>query len=142
MKNLNKCSFIGRLGKNPEMRYLPDGTATVAFSIACGDDYKKQSGEKVERTEWINLAAFGKLAELIGKYLVKGSKIYAEGKYTTRKWNSDGIDRYMTEIRLESIEMLDSKPSENSGHQTPGQSQGNEPTTRDNFDDFDDGIPF
>ena len=103
--DLNNCSFIGRLGKDPEIRYIPDGSAVANFSIACGWKTKTKEG-----TEWINIVAFGKLAEIIGQYLNKGSKIYISGGMRTRKWqDNSGADRYRTEIVAKDMIMLDSK---------------------------------
>jgi single-strand DNA-binding protein len=78
-RDLNKWLGIGRLGKDPEIRYLPDGKACANFSIACSDSYKDKSGNKVEKTEWVSISAFGPLAEVIGNYLRKGSKVFIEG---------------------------------------------------------------
>ena len=75
-KDLNSCNFIGRLGRDPEVKYANSGAAIVNFSIACGDDYKDKSGQKVEQTNWINVVAFGKLAEIIGQWVKKGSQVY------------------------------------------------------------------
>ena len=97
-KDLNLCQFIGRLGKDPEVRYTPDGKAVANFSIACSDDYKAKSGEKIEQTNWIKIVAWGRLAEICGEYLKKGSQVYIAGKQVTRKWqDKDGNDRYSTE---------------------------------------------
>jgi single-strand DNA-binding protein len=124
-KDVNKCIFIGRLGKDPEIKYDKSGKAMAIFSIACGDDYKDKSGAKVEQTEWINMVAFDKLAEIIGEYVKKGSRIYAEGQYKTRKFTGeDGVERYATSIRLENMQMLDSKPADGQ------QSQQSQPRTR------------
>jgi len=138
-KDLNKWMGIGRLGKDPEIRYTQSGKACASFSIACGDDYKdKQTGQIVEKTEWVNISAFGRLAEIIGDYLKKGSKVYIEGKFTTRKWqDQSGQDRYTTEIVASEMQMLDSRDSGNgqqnnqgyapqaqpAGHQAPPQGQ-------------------
>jgi single-strand DNA-binding protein len=110
-KDLNKWMGIGRLGKNPEVRYTANGTACASLSIACGDDYKdKNTGQKVDKTEWVNICAFGRLAEIIGEYVKKGSKIYIEGKFTTRKWqDQNGQDRYTAEIVASEMQMLDSR---------------------------------
>ena len=118
-KDLNKWMGIGRTGKDPEIRYTKSGTTCASFSMACGDDYKdKNTGEKVEKTEWINISAFGGLADIIGKYVRKGAKIYIEGKYTTRKWqDQSGQDRYTTEIIASEMQMLDSRE----GGQAPQQ---------------------
>jgi single-strand DNA-binding protein len=133
-KDLNKWMGIGRTGKDPEIRYTKSGTTCASFSMACGDDYKdKNTGEKVEKTEWINISAFGGLADIIGKYVRKGAKIYIEGKYTTRKWqDQSGQDRYTTEIIASDMQMLDSREGgqapQNQGYQQPQQQapqQGN-----------------
>lgn len=112
-KDLNLCQFIGRLGKDPEMRYTPAGAAVANFSIASSEQWKdKQSGEKQERTEWVRIVAFNRLAEVIGEYLKKGSKIYISGRMQTRKWQDDsGADRYSTEIVANNMQMLDTKGS-------------------------------
>jgi len=140
-RDLNKCFFIGRLGKDPEIRSMPNGTACANFSIACGDDYKAKDGTKVERTEWIPISAFGPLAEIISKYVFKGSKIHIEGKFTTRKWqDKDGKDCYKTEIVASEMQMLDGKQSGDQGQQAPRQKQASPAE----FAEFDDGeqIPF
>lgn len=156
-RDLNRWEGIGRLGNDPETRYLPDGTATVSLSIACGDDYKDSAGNKVERTEWVRLAAFGKLAEIIGQYASKGKQVFAAGKLTTRKWtDKDGRDRYTTEVRLNDFQLLGSA-SDNSGRSNQGSQddQGYTPPPRNqqgaqpsggrpkpSFDDLGDDIPF
>ena len=144
MRNLNKVMVIGRLGKDVESRFMPNGNQVVSFSIACSDDYKTQAGEKVEKTEWIPCVAYGKLAEIAGLYLKKGSKVFIEGKFTTQKWEKDGVTHYSTSINLSNMQMLDSKPQVNN-QQSPGipttQTRYNKPTT-DNFDGFEDDIPF
>jgi single-strand DNA-binding protein len=116
-KDLNSCSFIGRLGKDVEMRYMPSGEAFANFSIAVGEQWKdKQTGEKKEKTEWVNISCFGKLAEICGEYLKKGSKIYANGSMETRKYTgNDGVEKYATGIKLKDMQMLDSVPQQ--GHQ-------------------------
>ncbi len=108
---LNQCNFIGNLGKNPETRQTSSGEACCNFSIAVSQRWKdRQTGEQKEKTEWINLVVFGKLADICAQYLKKGSKIYASGKMQTRKWqDKEGNDRYSVEIVLEQMEMLDSK---------------------------------
>ncbi len=99
-KDLNLCQFIGRIGKDIELKYMPNGDAVANFSIACGDDYKdKQTGQKVEQTNWINVVAFRRLAEILGEYCNKGDQVYISGKQRTRKYQAqDGSDRYSTEI--------------------------------------------
>ena len=119
-RSVNKVQIIGTLGRDPEMRYLPNGNAVVTVSVATDESYQdKQSGQKVERTEWHRLTAFGKLAEIIGQYLKKGSKAYFEGKLRTNEYEKDGIKRYSTEIVVNDMMMLDSKPS-NDGQMTSG----------------------
>lgn len=117
--DLNSCTFIGRLGKDVEMRYLPSGKAVASFSIACGESWKDQQGQKQERTEWVNITAFDKLAEIIGEYLAKGSKVYIQGKMKTEKYtDNNGVEKYSTKIIAQNMQMLDSK------HQDGGQQQG------------------
>jgi single-strand DNA-binding protein len=91
------------------MRFMPDGKAVCNFSIAISEKYKDKSGESKEVTEWVNVALFGKLAEIAGEYLKKGSKVYVEGKMKTEKYSKDGIDRHTTKIIGEKMEMLNSK---------------------------------
>lgn len=123
-KDLNQCNFIGRLGQDPEIKYLPNGNAACNMSIAVGDDYKdKNTGQKVEQTEWVNLSVFGRLADVCGEYLRKGSKVFVSGKMRTRKWqDQNGNDRYTTEIVVNDMQMLDSATS-NQGAQAQRQPQ-------------------
>ena len=106
--DLNRCDFIGRLGKDPEIRYTPNGTAVANFSIAVGEKWKdKNTGEQKEKTEWIRVVAFGKLAEICGEYLEKGKQIYLSGKLQTREWDDkEGNKRYTTEIVANQMQML------------------------------------
>jgi single-strand DNA-binding protein len=123
-KSLNKATLIGSLGKDPEMRAMPNGTAVANFTMATDESYNdKQSGQKVEKTEWHRISAFGKLAEIIGQYLKKGSKVYIEGKLQTREWEKDGIKRYTTEILASDMLMLDSKGANDSTQNRGGQPQ-------------------
>lgn len=111
-KSLNLCQFIGYLGRAPETAYTQSGTAVAKFSVAVADDYKNQQGNKVERTNWVNCVAFQRLAEIIGEFCDKGSRVYVSGKFTVRKWqDQSGADRYTTEIVVGDLQMLDSKPS-------------------------------
>jgi single-strand DNA-binding protein len=140
-KDLNKCQFIGRLGKDPETRYLPNGNACTNITLAVGDDYKdKNTGQKVEQTEWVRITAFGRQAEVLAEYTKKGSKIYVEGKFKTRKWEKDGVMNYSTEINLENMQLLDGKPAQgNPGSASqPAAHKGAAP----DMDSFDDDIPF
>lgn len=121
MSGINKVIIVGRLGKDVEMRYQPNGGAIANLSLATSEKWKdKQTGEQKEKTEWHRVVIFGKLAEVAGEYLRKGSNVYVEGKLKTRKWtNQQGQDQYTTEIVLQGyggiMQMLDSKQ--------PGQTQ-------------------
>lgn len=109
MASLNKVLLIGNLGKDPETRFLPNGNAVCNFSIATTESWKdKQSGQKQEKTEWHNISMYGRLAEIAGQYLKKGSSVYIEGKLQTRKWQDKqtGADRYTTEIIADEMKML------------------------------------
>ena len=136
--DLNLCQFIGRLGKDPEVRYSKDGKAMANFSIACGQSWKdKQTSEKVERTEWIRVTAFGKLAEIIGEYLKKGAHVYISGRMQTRKWkNKEGVDQYTTEIIADTMQMLGGKRD----REETGTAEQAAPVSPQ--PDFDDDIPF
>lgn len=148
-RGVNKVILIGNLGKDPEVRYTPNGMAVANMTIATSESWKdKQSGEQVERTEWHRIVLFTRLAEIAGEYLKKGSKVYIEGRLQTRKWQdkNSGQDRYTTEIVAESLQMLDGKgASGNTGDAAQGQARGEAteaapagPAT----DSFDDDIPF
>lgn len=111
-RGVNKVILIGNLGKDPEVRYFPSGDAVCNVTLATTESWKdKQTGETREATEWHNLVFPGKLAEIAGKYLKKGSRIYVEGSLRTRTWEKDGVKRYTTEIRVAEMQMLDGKPS-------------------------------
>lgn len=111
-RGVNKVILIGNLGKDPEVRYFPSGDAVANATLATTETWKdRQSGESKEATEWHNLVFPGKLGEIAGKYLRKGSKVYVEGSLRTRKWqDKSGQDRYTTEIRVGEMQMLDGKP--------------------------------
>jgi single-strand DNA-binding protein len=111
MPNLNKVQIIGHLGKDPEMRYMPDGRAVANMAVATSESWKdKDTGEKKESTEWHRVVVFGKLAEICGEYLAKGRAVYFEGKLKTRKWqDKEGQDRYTTEIVADQMQMLGGK---------------------------------
>lgn len=110
-RGVNKVILIGNLGKDPEVRYFPSGDAIANATIATTEGWKdKQTGEQKEMTEWHNVVFPGKLGEIAGKYLKKGSKVYVEGSLRTRKWEKDGVTRYTTEIRVQDMQMLDGKP--------------------------------
>lgn len=133
---VNKFIGIGNLGRDPEMRFMPDGKAVCNFSIAISERYKDKSGESKEVTEWVNVAFFGKLAEIAGEYLKKGSKVYIEGKMKTEKYSKDGVDRYTTKIIGDKMEMLSGKME---GESKP---KSKEVAEASGFDNMDDDIPF
>ncbi len=128
MAGVNKVIIVGNLGKDPEVRFMPNGGAVANITVATSDTWKdKQTGEQKEKTEWHRVVMFGKLAEIAGEYLKKGSKVYLEGQLQTRKWtNQQGQDQYTTEIVLQGfngvMQMLDGKSSGQGGFQ--GQQQG------------------
>ena len=131
-RSVNKVQIIGTLGRDPEMKYLPSGSAVVSVSVATDESYNdKNSGQKVEKTEWHRMTAFGKLAEIIGQYLKKGSKAYFEGKLRTNEYEKDGIKRYSTEIVISEMMMLDSQQQGQQPAQQPQQGgfapQGQQP---------------
>ncbi|MCP4597030.1 MAG: single-stranded DNA-binding protein [Neptuniibacter sp.] len=111
MPGINKAVLIGRLGGDPEVRYMQDGTAVTNFNIATSEEWKdKESGEKKEKTEWHRIVAWRRLGEVCGEYLKKGSLVYIEGKIQTRQWeDSDGNKRYTTEINANQMQMLGGK---------------------------------
>jgi single-strand DNA-binding protein len=145
MASLNKAQIIGHLGKDPETRYLPNGDAVCNFSVATSEQWKdKQTGEKKEQTEWHRISAFGKLAEICGQYLKKGSFVYIEGRIQTRKWqDKDGQDRYTTEIKADGMKMLGGKPEGGESSASRAEKPAQAPASGGgNFNDFEDDIPF
>lgn len=107
MAGINKAIIVGNLGRDPEVRYTPDGTAVANFSVATSETWNdKQSGEKKERTEWHRVVAWRRLGEICGEYLHKGSQVYVEGKLQTRSWEQDGVTRYTTEIIATTVQFL------------------------------------
>ena len=157
---VNKVILIGNLGQDPEIRYMPNGKAVANLSIATSESWNDQQGQKQEKTEWHRITAYDKLADIIGEYVKKGSKIYVEGKLQTRKWqDQQGQDKYTTEVIINQMQMLDGKrdggnggsqqaqparpqsapqrPPQQSVPQHPAQPQYNEPPI-----DFDQDIPF
>jgi single-strand DNA-binding protein len=156
-RGVNKVILIGNLGKDPEVRYMPSGSAVTNITIATSESWKdKQSGDKQERTEWHNVVFFNRLAEIAGEYLKKGSKVYIEGSLRTRKWQdkTSGQDRYTTEIVANEMQMLDSRGGAGGGdsyqgggsadYQKQDQSSAKSaaPAMEMAGDDFDDDIPF
>ena len=112
MAGVNKVILIGNLGRDPEVRYTPDGVAVANFTIATSEEWKeKTTGEKRERTEWHRIVAFRRLGEICGEYLTKGRQVYIEGRLRTRSWEKDGITRYTTEIEASAMQMLGRRDS-------------------------------
>lgn len=146
MASVNKVILIGNLGRDPEMRYMPNGDPLASFSIACTENWKDKQGVKQEKTEWVRISIFGKLAEIAGEYLKKGSSVYLEGRLQTREWNDkDGNKRSTTEVVCDRMQMLGGKPSGQAGNMQPAQSKPeSNQSSSDGFDDFDDSgsIPF
>ena len=129
---LNKVMLIGNLGKDPEIRYTSGGDAVATLSLATTERWKDKSGEQKEQTEWHRVTAWGSLAEIMGKYLHKGSKVYIEGKLQTRKWqDKEGNDRYTTEIRADQLKMLDGKEDRQPARFTPVDEQTDGARERD-----------
>lgn len=149
MASLNRVTLIGNLGADPDVRYLPDGTAVANASLATTDRWKdKASGEAREATEWHRLSFYGRLAEIVGQYLKKGSSIYVEGSLRTRKWqDKQGQDRYTTEIRIDQMQMLGSPQGQRQSAPAPSQQrpaahQAAQPGGATGPEGFDDDIPF
>ena len=147
---LNMAQIIGHLGRDPDVRYTPEGTAIANLAVATNQTWKDKSGEKQERTEWHRVVLFGKVAEIAGEYLKKGSLVYLQGRLQTRKWqDKDGQDRYTTEIVANEMQMLGGRagagggaPMESSG-QSQSQSQSRPaPAETAPMDDGFDDIPF
>ncbi|BAP41862.1 single-stranded DNA-binding protein [Pseudomonas sp. 21LCFQ02] len=128
-RGVNKVILVGTCGQDPEVRYLPNGNAVTNLSLATSEQWTdKQSGQKVERTEWHRVSLFGKVAEIAGEYLRKGSQVYIEGKLQTREWEKDGIKRYTTEIVVDmqgTMQLLGGRPQQgdNQGGGNYGQSR-------------------
>ncbi|HEY9118736.1 MAG TPA: single-stranded DNA-binding protein [Marinobacter sp.] len=167
-RGVNKVILIGNLGQDPDTRYTPNGNAVVNLNLATDESYKdRQTGQLVPKTEWHRIVMFGKIAEVAGQYLRKGSKVYIEGKLQTRKWqNKEGQDVYTTEVVVDingQMQMLDSRGGEGggasqgapvgrpqqagnaappAGQQSGGYSQPSQGSMPEPVDDFDDDIPF
>jgi len=113
MSGLNQVNLIGRLGKDPIIRTLPDGGAVANMSLAINKSFKTSDGTTVEKVEWVNIVTFGKLAEICGDYLKKGRLVFGSGELRTRDWtDKDGIKRYSTEVVCKTLQFLDSKKPE------------------------------
>lgn len=162
-RGVNKVILVGTCGQDPETRYLPNGNAVTNLSLATSEQWTdKQTGQKVEKTEWHRVVMFGKVAEIAGEYLRKGSQVYIEGKLQTREWEKDGIKRYTTEIVVDmqgTMQLLGGRrEGENQGHsqdsaarqpaprnQQPQQQRPapqQQPQQPPDYDSFDDDIPF
>lgn len=155
-RGVNKVILIGNLGKDPETRVSPGGGSITNITVATSESWKdKQTGENQERTEWHRVVFFGRLGEIAGTYLKKGSKVYIEGSLRTRKWqDQSGQDKYTTEIVANEMQMLDGRGSDNGGFSGESRSQtmsgsrggnaggGQQPAAPAGFDQFDDDIPF
>lgn len=168
MASVNKVIIVGNLGRDPETRYMPSGYAMTSIAVATTDSWKdKTTGEKKEQTEWHRISFFGKLAEIAGQYLKKGSQVYIEGSLRTRKYTyKDGVEKYSTEIKADTMQMLGSRQGMGGGgggmddgggyssapparqNANAGAAAGsggcNRPAARPapNFSDMDDDIPF
>ena len=132
---VNRCIFIGRVGRDPESRVTADGTAVVSFSLAVSESWKGKDGNKQERTEWVNCTAWRKLAEIIGQYVHKGSLIYVEGKMQSREYDGkDGTTKKVTEIVLNDMKML-------GGKSEGGSSSSSRPSSSQRSQDDDTFVP-
>jgi len=149
MASVNKVILVGNLGRDPEVRYMPSGDAMVNISLATTDNWRDKNGEKQEKTEWHRVVMFGKVAEIAGEYLKKGSQAYFEGRLQTRKWtDKEGQERYTTEIVADRMQMLGSRSGgsarsmpeddQSAGARTAAASQG----SGGGIDDLEDDIPF
>ncbi len=151
-RGVNKVILVGNLGNDPDIRYTAGGAAVANVSLATAESWRdKDSGEQQERTEWHRIVFFGRLAEIVGEYLRKGSQIYIEGRLQTRKWqDKEGTDRYTTEIVANEMQMLGSRSGGGSGNYESAPPIENKPATSNSahasdngpVDDFDDDIPF
>jgi single-strand DNA-binding protein len=170
-RGVNKVILVGTCGQDPEVRYMPNGNAVTNLSLATSEQWTdKQTGQKVEKTEWHRVSMFGKVAEIAGEYLRKGSQVYIEGKLQTREWEKDGVKRYTTEIIVDmqgTMQLLGGRPQSEQGQQppqsrqphpqadsarrpAPRQDQSSQPHraagpqggVAPDFDAFDDDIPF
>ncbi len=171
MASVNKVILVGNLGRDPEVRYMPNGEAVCNFSIATTENWKDKNGQKQEKTEWHNIVMYRRLAEIAGEYLKKGRSVYVEGRLQTRKWEKEGVTRYSTEIIADQMQMLGSREGGGSSNASydggpademnqdagPASDQSSPAETSSakdktsaakpaaggsGFDDFEDDIPF
>ena len=152
--SVNKVILVGHLGKDPEVRYMPNGEAVANVTLATSETWKDKTGEKQEKTEWHNIVFYKRLGEIAGQYLKKGSLIYVEGRITTEKWqDKEGKDRYTTKIVANEMKMLGAKSSGASNFEVMEKPAASEQSSaapaskapapaKSNFDNFDDDIPF
>jgi len=134
-RGVNKVILVGSLGKDPELRHMPSGSAVCNISLATSESWKdKTTGEKAEKTEWHQVVFFNRLAEIAGEYLKKGSQIYVEGSLETSKYEKDGTTRYSTKIKAREMQMLGGRPEQAAAHKPAAQTPVD--------DSFDDDIPF
>jgi len=147
MSDLNQCNFIGRIGRDPEIKYTQDGTAIANFSIAVSESWKSKDGQKKEKIEWVRCVAWRKLAEIIGEYVHKGQQIFVSGKFTSREWERDGIKRYISEIVVNDMQMLGGRSQSDVADkskpvQKPENDYQNVETQTGGSSIDDSGIPF
>ncbi len=146
MSSLNKVMLIGNLGKDPEIRYTPDGSPVATFSLATSENWTDKSGTRQERTEWHNIVAWNKLADLSKRFLAKGRQVYVEGRIRTREWNDkDGNKRRTTEVIALQIVLLGSRPQGMEANAVPPSPVQRPPEGEQGYGDVsitDDDIPF
>ena len=144
MASVNKAIIVGNLGKDPEVRYTASGEAMCNITVATSENWKdKATGEKKELTEWHRISFFGKLAEIAGQYLKKGSQVYVEGSIRTRKWtDKEGQERYTTEIRGDEMKMLGGKSDSSNTPAQKSPDSANRQKQKPVFDDLGDDCPF
>lgn len=156
MRGVNKVILLGTAGRDPEVRTFGDGGSIASVSIATSESWKdKNTGDRKEQTEWHKVTFSGRLAEIAADYIRKGSKVYVEGKLTTRKWQdkTTGVDKYSTEIKADNLQLLDSKPEGGQERSAPAQGNDTPPQQRSapaanrrppppQNNDFDDDLPF
>lgn len=144
MASVNKVIILGALGRDPETRFMPNGEAVTNFSMATSESWKDKQGQKQEKTEWHNVVAYRKLAEIMGEYLEKGSKVYIEGRLQTRKWEKDGVTRYTTEIVADNMVMLGGKAQSEAYGESDSTAKEKATSKQENtsFDNFEDDVPF
>lgn len=148
MASVNKVILVGNLGRDPEVRRMPSGDAMVNLSIATTDTWKDKGGERQEKTEWHRVVMFGRVAEVAGEYLKKGSQAYFEGRLQTRKWtDKEGQDKYTTEVVADRMQMLGSRSGSGGGGAGAGESQPSVKSSGSSefsggLEDLEDDIPF